>query len=276
MTDRYLVIGNPVEHSKSPQIHASFAQQCGQDISYERMLVPVGAFSEHVRKFMNEGGRGTNVTVPFKLDAYEFADDLSERARDARAVNTLSFADGRVHGDNTDGAGLMRDIGTNLGFSLEGKCVLLMGAGGAARGVLLPLLESRPAILVIVNRTVDKAIRLAQTYQNQRQGMHTVISGHSYEDLSGHRFDLVINATSSSLSDDCPPLPSGLFSPDALAYDMMYGKHLTPFLAFAQSENVGQLADGLGMLVEQAAESFLIWRGVRPETQSVIAALRQG
>ena len=276
MTDRYAVIGNPIAHSKSPQIHAMFAEQTGQDMSYEKLLAPIDGFLDTIEKFRSEGGRGANVTLPVKLEAYDLAKQLSPRARHARAANTLSFSDSQIQADNTDGVGLIRDITANLDFDPAGKRVLLMGAGGAARGVLLPLLEVRPAILVIANRTVDKALRLAQANQHYSDASQTVVSGHSYEDLSGQHFDLVINATSSSLSDTIPPLPDGVFAPGSLAYDMMYGKGLTAFLAFAEEQNAHRLADGLGMLVEQAAASFQIWRSVRPETQPVVSALRRG
>lgn len=275
MSDRYAVIGHPVAHSQSPKIHAMFAAQTGQDIVYEKLLAPLDGFAESLRTFIAAGGRGANVTLPFKLEAYEAADEVSERARHARAANTLTFDAGRIHADNTDGVGLVRDIGTNLGVAPEGKRVLLMGAGGAARGVLLPLLEARPAILVIANRTVEKALQLANNNQHQPQAAHTVLSGAGFADLAGHQFDIVINATSSSLSDELPPLPDGLFAAGALAYDMMYGKGLTAFLSYAQAQNAAHLADGLGMLVEQAAESFWIWRGVRPDTGPVMQALRQ-
>lgn len=276
MTDRYAVIGNPVTHSKSPQIHAMFAEQTGQDMSYEKLLAPLDGFADTVRSFMSEGGRGVNVTLPFKLEAYDLANQISQRARHARAANTLSFTGDHVYADNTDGAGLIRDIKVNLDFDPAGKRVLLMGAGGAARGILLPLLEARPAILVIANRTVDKALRLAQSNQHQPNASQTLVSGHGYADLSGQHFDLVINATSSSLSDALPPLPDGVFAPGSLAYDIMYGKGLTSFLAFADEQNAHRLADGLGMLVEQAAVSFHIWRGVTPDTRPVISALRKG
>lgn len=275
MTDRYAVIGHPVAHSQSPKIHAMFAAQTGQDIGYERRLAPLDGFVDSVRAFIAEGGRGANVTLPFKLEAYELADKLSQRAQHARAANTLSFCENQIVADNTDGVGLVRDIDVNLGFELEGSRVLLMGAGGAARGVLLPLLEARPEMLVIANRTVDKAMQLARSNQHLPVAAHTVISACGYDDLFGERFDLVINATSSSLSDELPPLPDNLFAPGALAYDMMYGKGLTSFLAYAEANNAEQLADGLGMLIEQAAESFLIWRGVRPQTRPVMLSLRK-
>jgi shikimate dehydrogenase len=275
MSDRYVVIGHPVAHSQSPEIHAMLAAQTGQDIVYEKLLAPVDAFAGAVREFIAEGGQGANVTVPFKLEAYELADEVSERARHARAANTLKFDGGRIYAENTDGVGLVRDINLNLGVAPEGKRVLLMGAGGASRGVLLPLLEASPAILVIANRTVEKAMQLAHSNQHQPQAAHTVLSGAGFADLAGQQFDIVINATSSSLSDEIPPLPDDLFAPGGLAYDMMYGKGLTPFLSYAQAQDAALLADGLGMLVEQAAESFRIWRGVRPDTQPVMRALRK-
>jgi shikimate dehydrogenase len=275
MSDRYAVIGHPVAHSQSPRIHAMFADQTGQDLVYEARLAPLKGFTDSVKAFVAEGGRGVNVTLPFKLQAYEIADAVSERARHARAANTLKFDSGQIYADNTDGVGLVRDIRTNLGIELEGKRVLLMGAGGAARGVLLPLLEAHPAILVIANRTVEKAMQLAHSNQHQPLAAQTVLSGVGFADLSGQQFDVVINATSSSLSDDLPPLPDELFLPGALAYDMMYGKGLTSFLAYAQAHKAEKLADGLGMLVEQAAESFRIWRGIRPETRPVMLALRK-
>ena len=275
MTDRYAVIGHPVAHSQSPRIHAMFAAQTGQDIAYDKLLAPVDAFAETVKAFVAEGGRGANVTLPFKLEAFELADEVSERARHARAANTLSFSDAQTSADNTDGIGLVRDIEINLDFKLREKRVLLIGAGGAARGVLLPLLQAGPARLVIANRTVERAIQLACSTQDQSAAEHIEVSACGFDELSGQHFELVINATSSSLSDELPPLPDDLFAAGALAYDMVYGKGLTSFLAYAEANNAQRLADGLGMLVEQAAESFLIWRGVRPETQPVMLALRK-
>jgi shikimate dehydrogenase len=274
MTDRYVVIGHPIAHSQSPRIHAMFAAQTGQDIAYEKLLAPVDGFAESVKAFIAQGGRGANVTLPFKLEAYELADEVSERARHARAANTLSFSGKQISADNTDGIGLVRDIEINLDFDLKDKSVLLMGAGGAARGVLLPLLQASPARLIIANRTVERAIQLVQSTQHQPAVAHTDVSACGFDALSGQHFELVINATSSSLSDELPPLPDDLFAAGALAYDMMYGKGLTSFLAYAEARNVERLTDGLGMLVEQAAESFLIWRGVRPETLPVMLALR--
>jgi shikimate dehydrogenase len=264
--DRYAVIGNPIEHSKSPQIHAAFARQTGQDIDYGRILAPLGGFLDAVDQFRREGGRGLNVTVPFKEDAYACANQLAQRAQLAGAVNTLSFLpDGTVFGDTTDGAGLVRDITANLGVALRGKHILLMGAGGAARGVIQPLLDEQPDALVVANRSVGKALALCEPFPQIQAG--------GYAELAGRSFDIVINATASSLNKDLPPLPTGIFAPGALAYDMMYGRE-TPFMQFAREQGAVFVADGLGMLVEQAAEAFFIWRGVRPQTVPVIAHLR--
>jgi len=274
MTDRYAVIGNPIAHSKSPQIHAAFARQTGQDIEYERLLAPLDGFRVTVEGFRASGGSGANVTVPFKLEAFDLADEVSQRAKDAQAANFLNFDGGRIRADNTDGAGLTRDITGNLGFGLVGRRLLLMGAGGAARGALQPLLAQQPAILTIANRTPEKALQLAEAFRYHPAAASSVLSALRYEELAGHRFDLVINATSSSLQGELPPLPAGVFAGGSLAYDMMYDRRLTPFLVFAQFQGAAQLADGLGMLVEQAAESFYLWRGVRPDTGPVIKRLR--
>lgn len=266
MTDRYAVFGNPIEHSKSPRIHAAFARQTGQDLLYEAILAPRDGFADAVRAFRAGQGRGANVTVPFKEEAHALADHLSDRARAAGAVNTLSFAADGIHGDNTDGAGLVADLVRNLGVDLAARDILLLGAGGAARGVILPLLGARPSRLFIANRTVDKAHRLAREFADER------VTGGGFDDLANQPFDVVINATSASLAGDLPPLPDGLFRDGALAYDMMYGRD-TPFLAFARARGA-RTADGLGMLVEQAAEAFSVWRGVHPDTAPVLAQLR--
>ncbi len=273
MTDRYAVVGNPVAHSKSPEIHAAFARQSGQDVAYSRLLAPLDALRETLDAFRASGGRGVNVTVPFKLEAFALADDVSQRAREAGAANFLRFEGNGLHADNTDGVGLTRDIVHNLGFALTGRRVLIMGAGGAARGVLAPILEFGPSLLTIANRTVEKALQLAETFRHVPAASATVLCALPFEELAGHHFDLVINATSSSLQGTRPPLPAASFAPGALAYDMMYGPAAMLFLDFAAAQGA-RTADGLGMLVEQAAESFLLWRGVRPETAPVIAALR--
>jgi shikimate dehydrogenase len=268
MSDRYAVFGNPIAHSKSPRIHALFAAQTGQMLTYEAILAPLDGFAASVAAFRREGGRGANVTVPFKEQAHALCSRLSAGAEAAGAVNTLRFEGDAVLGDNTDGVGLVNDLAGNLGLALAGRRILLMGAGGAARGVVLPLLEKEPAELFIVNRTALKAEELARRFS------FPAVAGGGYEALAGRRFDLVINATAASLAGDLPPLPAGVFADGALAYDMMYGTD-TPFLAFARGAGA-RCADGLGMLVEQAAEAFFLWRGVRPETAPVIALLRAG
>lgn len=273
MTVRYAVIGNPIEHSKSPLIHQAFARQAGHDIAYERVLAPLDAFPQVVAALAAEGYGGANVTVPFKLEAFALANQLTERAHDAGAVNTLIFTADGIVGDNTDGVGLVSDIQQNLKVSLAGKRVLLIGAGGAAEGVLHPVLEQRPSLLVIANRTLDKALRMVKKIEEQGDFRYVSVNAYAFDDLQGQSFDIVINATSAGLSDSKLPLPPSIFAPGALAYDMMYGRE-TPFMAFARTHGAAVVADGLGMLVEQAAEAFQIWRGVRPQTAPVIAQLR--
>jgi shikimate dehydrogenase len=272
MADRYAVIGNPVAHSKSPEIHARFAQQTVEQILYERLLAPLERFEETVAAFIEAGGRGANVTVPFKLQAYAMATELSVRAQAAGAVNTLRFGgdigDGIVYGDNTDGVGLVTDIVHNAGVTLQGKRLLLLGAGGAARGVLLPLLEQQAAELVIANRTPDRAALLAQEFS----APHGVLRASSYDALDG-AYDVIINATSASLVGALPPLDGTVFAAGALAYDKLYSREATAFMRFAAGHGAA-VRDGLGMLVEQAAESFFVWRGVRPDTGPVHVALR--
>lgn len=269
MSDYYAVIGNPVAHSKSPLIHGEFSRQTGQDMRYEAILAPMDGFLAAVAGFRQHGGKGLNVTVPFKLEAFEISARLTERASAAQAVNTLVLEVEAILGDNTDGAGLVRDITDNLGFSLLGKRVLLIGAGGAARGVIMPLLEREPRILAIANRTQEKAYDL----QRRFSGSGNIVAI-DYPDLHGERFDIVINATSASLNGELPSLPTGIFGQESLAYDMMYGNGHTPFLQFARLQGAARLADGVGMLVEQAAESFFLWRGIRPRTDTVIEMLR--
>jgi shikimate dehydrogenase len=268
MTDHYAVIGNPVAHSKSPAIHAAFARQESQVIDYKRILCDIGTFEQTIGVFRAEGGKGVNVTVPFKHQAFELATRRSERAEQAGAVNTLTFNEQGVAGDNTDGVGLVRDIMQNLNFELHDKRVLLLGAGGASFGVVGPLLAQALSHLTIANRTVSKALDLRSRFIS-----HVNVEGCSYNALTGRRFDLVINATSAGLAGAMPSLPGNIFAKRALAYDMVYGK-TTPFMQFAQACGA-RVADGLGMLVEQAAESFLIWRGVRPVTAPVMEMLRR-
>ncbi len=272
MTDRYAVIGNPVEHSLSPRIHAAFARAGGQDLSYDRVLAPLDGFRAAALAFRDSGGRGLNVTLPFKHQAWELADDHSDYARGARAVNTLVFADGSIAGHNTDGIGLARDLRDNLGCAVRGRRVLLMGAGGAVYGVMESLLREQPERIVVANRTVDKAGALVAHFGSLHRLAAGGVSACSYAALASTRFDLVINATSAGLGDGMPPLPREVFEPAALAYEMVYGRE-TPFMRFAAGCGA-RAVDGLGMLVEQAAESFHIWRGVRPETAPVIRALK--
>lgn len=272
MTDRYAVIGNPVEHSKSPLIHSAFARQTAQDMEYIRLLAPLDAFQATALQFRAAGGKGANVTVPFKLEAWRLADTLSPRARAAGAVNTLTFSETGILGDNTDGAGLVRDLQHNLHIPLNGKTILLLGAGGAAEGVLHPLLQQRPRQLLIANRSAGKAIAMVDKVAGQAEFHATEIRAHTFADLEGMQFDVIINATSTGLTNTALPIPNSIFTAGALAYDMMYGRE-TPFMALARAQGA-RVADGLGMLVEQAAESFYLWRGVHPQTQPVIALLR--
>jgi len=267
MTDHYAVIGRPINHTKSPLIHGLFASTTGQELEYGAIEGSLEDFAGDVARFRAQGGRGLNITAPFKLQAFQLATEPSERARLAKAANALKFEGERVLAENFDGIGLLRDIEVNLGQPLAGKSVLLLGAGGAVRGALLPFLAAGPAQLVMVNRDGRKAAGLAQEIG------HPLLGVSSYEALEGEKFDLVINATSASLVGELPPVPAHVFAQAALAYELAYGKGLTPFLRLAQAQGVAQLADGVGMLVEQAAEAFAWWRGVRPETRPVIDRL---
>jgi shikimate dehydrogenase len=268
---RYAVFGHPVAHSKSPRIHMLFAQQLGHSIEYTAIDLEPGHFAEGVDAFRVAGGRGANVTVPFKRDAYELSTHPSDRARQAGAVNTLRFdPDGSIFGDNTDGTGLVHDLTRNLGVHLRDRNILLLGAGGAVRGVLGPLLRQHPALVVIANRTVARAKELISTFAALGR-----VEASGFDALKGRRFDLVINGTAASLSDDVLPLPPNLFANRALAYDMMYGEKSRPFLDWAATHGAETVTDGLGKLVEQAAESYFLWHGVRPATPTVIQTLRR-
>jgi len=268
--DRYAVVGHPIAHSKSPRIHGLFARQTGQDLVYEAMDVEPGRFAAAVSEFRADGGRGLNVTVPFKEEAWALAGQRSSRAERAGAANTLVLDGERpIFGDNTDGLGLVRDLTVNQGVALEGRRLLLVGAGGAARGVLEPLLEQRPALLVIANRTPEKAVELARLFCDLGH-----VEGCGFPALEGQRFDLVINATAAGLHGEVPPLPADVVAEGGWCYDMMYGSGPTAFVRWARQQGIDHAVDGLGMLVEQAAESFRIWRGVRPLSAPVIAALR--
>lgn len=270
MSDKYAVFGNPIKHSKSPAIHAAFAAQCGQDMQYRAVRVEQGDFERAASRFFADGGSGLNVTVPFKEEAWAFADTLSERARRAGAVNTLTRnTDGSIAGDTTDGIGLVRDMVANLGWQLQGRRILLLGAGGAARGVIEPLLRERPASLVVVNRTAARAERLIADFAELGP-----VSGGGFEGLAGRQFDLLINATSAGLYGEMPVLPDGLLTERSCCYDMVYGAEPTAFMRWSAQHAAWAVADGLGMLVEQAAEAFYIWRRVRPATQPVIVQMR--
>ena len=268
MTDRYCVFGNPINHSKSPLIHAEFAHQTQQACEYTAEETPLDGFVGAWRAFVDAGGRGANVTVPFKGDAFALCDTLSHRARPAGAVNTLILGgNGRTYGDNTDGIGLVRDL-TYHRVALAGKRLLVVGAGGAVRGILEPLLAEQPSEIVVVNRTADKAEQLVSDFADLGR-----MSGGGFDALNG-TFDVVINGTSASLTGELPPLPDTVFAPHAWAYDMMYGAEPTVFLQWAGPRGA-KLLDGLGMLVKQAAESFFLWRNVRLETAPVREILRQ-
>lgn len=271
MSDRYAVIGNPIEHSKSPRIHRAFAEQTGEELVYERLLGDPARFAEDIQNFLDSGGRGLNVTVPFKEEALRLVDELTPRARAAGAVNTLALQpDGTLLGDNTDGVGLVRDLADNQGFDFHGKRILLLGAGGAARGVVRPLLEQEPDLLVIANRTAAKARQLAQELKDGR----VEVRGVGLDELKGQPFDLIINATAAGLEGKVPAIPPECLATGGWIYDMMYGNEPTAFVRWGQRHGAARALDGLGMLVEQAAESFRIWRGVSPATEAVIEELR--
>ena len=269
MTDRYAVIGNPIKHSKSPFIHSEFAKQTQQDLIYTAELVEIGKVKDFVTEFKNNNGKGLNVTVPFKQDAFELTDTLSERAQRAGAVNTLSLGV-KIAGDTTDGTGLVNDLIHNHNVKLKNKRILILGAGGAVRGVIESILQLAPEQLIIANRTVEKAVTLKDIFSDLGS-----IDACGFNELDNEKFDLIINGTSASLSGDLPPIPDTILNNHAAIYDMMYGAEPTPFMQWGQQKNAGLCLDGLGMLVEQAAESFYIWRGIKPDTTSVIKNLRK-
>lgn len=270
-TDCYAVMGNPITHSKSPQIHQQFAEQTNEKLSYEKIKVETENFSSDVASFQQHNGKGLNITVPLKEEAFKLATELTERARRAGAVNTLILnAENNYIGDNTDGIGLVRDLTQNYAISLTGKDILILGAGGAVRGILEPFIQQQPARIVIANRTLKRAQDLAKDFSDIAN-----IEVFEYEKLAGQKFDIVINGTSASLSGDLPPLPDNLLNNNSTTYDMMYGKEDTLFMIWSKENNASNVFDGLGMLVEQAAESFYCWRKLRPETKSVIDSIRE-
>ena len=274
MTDQYAVFGNPIEHSKSPEIHRQFAEQTQQTLAYEKQLVPENGFDQAADTFFANSGKGLNVTVPFKQEAFRYADAITDRARRAGAVNTLALQnDSKVLGDTTDGVGLVTDIKDNLGWQIRHKRILILGAGGAVRGVLEPLLAEQPQHIVIANRSVDKALQLSQQFAELGY-----LLGCGYDMLGEQSYDLIINGTSAGLQGQLPPLPETLIAREAeevktACYDMMYDAKPTLFVQWAQQQGA-VASDGLGMLVEQAAESFALWRGVRPQTADTIQSLR--
>ena len=269
MPDRYAVMGHPINHSKSPFIHRRFAAETGEPVAYDALHIEPGGFREAVERFRAEGGRGLNVTIPFKEEAFALSSRRSGRAERAGAVNTLWFEGTEVCGDNTDGVGLVRDLTRNLAVELEARSVLLLGAGGAARGVIGPLLDELPRRLVIANRTPSRAVELARRFAEQGP-----VSAVALDALAADAFDVVVNATASSLAGDLPPLPQGTLRAGGVAYDTAYAAQPTPFVHWGAGEGAAVATDGLGMLVEQAAESFRLWRGREPRTRPVIDALR--
>lgn len=270
--DNYCLAGNPVSHSKSPLIHTAFAEQTGQNLFFQLICVELDGFAAFLKDFRALGGKGMNITLPFKEEAWQLADRLTERAETARAVNTIKLEEqGTCVGDNTDGAGLVNDLEQNHHITINGARLMIMGAGGAARGIIGPLLSRNPAQMIIANRTVDKARALAESF-----GTGNNISACGYSDLSGHTFDLVINATSASLQGEVPEMPDGILAAGAACYDLMYADKDTVFVSWAKQKGAAKSLDGMGMLVEQAAESFYLWRGVRPDTGPVIEMLREG
>jgi len=267
--DRYAVFGHPINHSKSPRIHRLFAEQTGQSLSYYAQEVAAEQFTAAVSAFFAEGGKGLNCTVPLKELAWAYAGKKTERAGLSKAVNTLALqADGSILGDNTDGCGLVTDLTVNHGIRLTGTRILILGAGGASRGIIAPILEQSPHSLVIANRTIDKAVNLASEFRDKG-----VVTACGFAALNKQQFDLILNATSASLSDSVPPLPEHLIAENGICYDLAYGNQATPFVRWGLEHNAAKSLDGLGMLVEQAAEAFFIWRGVRPDTQEVIELL---
>ncbi len=269
LIDRYAVFGHPIQHSKSPRIHRLFAEQTGQSLEYSPLEVPAEQFRTAVAAFFAQGGKGLNCTVPLKELAWNYADRKTERAQLSKAVNTLALQpDGSLLGDNTDGIGLVTDLMNNYGLILSGIRILILGAGGASRGIIAPILEQSPQSLVIANRTVDKAVNLAAEFLDKGP-----ITGGGFDELTNRQFDLILNATSASLSGQLPPLPTGLLAKDGVCYDLAYGNEPTAFVRWGLENGAAKSLDGLGMLVEQAAEAFFIWRGVRPKTRPVIELL---
>ncbi|TYK65822.1 shikimate dehydrogenase [Colwellia echini] len=266
--EQYLVYGNPIKQSRSPDIHKIFADENNIAIDYQKQLVALGDFKTAVKIFIAQGGKGANVTAPFKEDALKLADTLTERASLAGAVNTLTFKEGKIYGDNTDGEGLVQDLLHN-NVTLKQSRILILGAGGAVRGVLLPLLAQDPKSITIANRTVSKAEALCENFNDER------LTACGFDELADQTFDVIINATSASLSGDLPPIPTSVITNDIACYDMVYGKDDTPFIKWAKAQGARKTIDGLGMLVGQAAVSFSVWHKIMPDIHSVIEQLRK-
>lgn len=265
--DKYAVFGSPISHSKSPRIHQLFAQQTNQALEYTAQEVGAENFTQAVDDFFAQGGKGLNCTVPLKELAWQFANEKTNRANSAKAVNTLiKQADGSILGDNTDGIGLIRDLKQNHDIELAGQRILILGAGGATRGILSPLLDQQPECLVVANRTVEKAWQLAIEFNHSLEGC-------GFDTLHEQQFDIILNATSASLHDELPPISGNLLAENGVCYDVAYGNAPTTFVRWGQEHKARKSLDGLGMLVEQAAEAFFLWRGVRPDTQAVIELL---
>lgn len=269
-TNNYAVIGNPVTHSKSPLIHTLFAKQTGIELDYQAIEVPTNSFNDYIKAFFSQSGKGLNITVPFKEEAYSICTNLTERAQYAASVNTLwCDKDLNIFGDTTDGQGLLNDLTINNKIDLEKKSILILGAGGTVKSILLPLCEQNPASIVIANRTVERAVQLAEKFSGKIN-----IKASSYTELFDHKFDLIINGTSSSLMGDLPPIPDNILNEHACCYDLMYADTATVFMQWAEKQGAATILDGLGMLVEQAAESFAIWHGVKPDASTVVLKLR--
>lgn len=269
--DQYGVMGNPIQHSKSPFIHRLFAEQTSQQLQYSPILVPLEGLSDALKQFQDQGGKGVNITLPFKHRAFSLVDSLSERAQRAEAINTIKFnEDGTRFGDNTDGAGIIRDIVSNLKFKIKNKRVLILGAGGAVRGILDPILNEQPIEVVLSNRSESKAVAIAEEFSDRGPILACPLSL-----LEANAFDLVINGTSASLQGEMLDLPGSILNEGALCYDMVYDKAATPFLRWAKDQDAATCVDGIGMLVEQAAEAFYVWRDVKPNTKPVLAALNE-
>ena len=267
----YAVFGNPVKHSKSPQIHSSFAKQTGIDLYYQAIEVPIDNFSETVKLFSSQGGKGLNITVPFKEEAHSICSNLTQRAELSGSVNTIQFdEESNIYGDTTDGQGLINDLTINHKIDLKNKSILILGAGGSVRAMLEPLSNQKPSSIVISNRTVSRAEQLVEIFSDKEN-----IEAHSFSALSNRSFDIIINGTSLSLKGELPPIPSSVIKSNTCCYDLMYSDTDTVFMKWAQEQGASKVLDGLGMLVEQAAESFYIWHGVKPDTAPVIKALRK-